>query len=94
LDRHKVCPYAIQEQTIPYPQFGPVLPGEQPFHIPQINDGKFRRTLRLPVEQIGHGGHGVELELLVGVELNLHCASFFRRTLAVIFFAARSKSLS
>jgi hypothetical protein len=33
---------------------------------------ELQRSLRLAVEQLDDRGHGVELELLVGVELELH----------------------
>lgn len=37
-----------------------------------MDDRKLRRSLRLPFEEVGDGADGVELELLVRVELELH----------------------
>ena len=61
-----------QQQAIADAQFGPVLAGEQPAEVANVDDGVLRRALRLAVEEVGDRRHGVELELLVGVELQLH----------------------
>ena len=41
---------------------------------PHVDDRVLRRALRLAVEEVRDGGHGVELEGLIGVELELHWA--------------------
>jgi hypothetical protein len=46
--------------------------GEQAAHVTDLDDGEFRRTLWLAGEQIGYRRDSVELEGLVGVELELH----------------------
>jgi hypothetical protein len=40
--------------------------------VTHVDHGIFRRTLRLTVEDVGDGGNGIKLELLIGVELKLH----------------------
>ena len=57
---------------LPTPSSGAFLAGEQTPTTAQVDDGILRRALRLAVEEVGDGGHGVELELLIGVELELH----------------------
>ena len=61
-----------QEQAVADAQLGAVLPGEQAAPVAQLDDGILRRALRLAVEEVGDRGDGVELELLVGVELQFH----------------------
>lgn len=61
-----------EHPLVAHPQFRPGLAGEQPTPISHLDDGKLGGSLRLPVEQIRHRGHGVKLVLLVGVELQFH----------------------
>ena len=61
-----------QQQPVADAQLGPVLPGEQPALVANVDDRVLRRALGLAVEEVGDGRHGIELELLVGVELELH----------------------
>src|SRR3990172_6544026 len=59
----------------------------------EIDNGVLRRAPRLAVEELRHGRHGVELEALVGVELELHhilaSARSHYRTCPAIARAAR-----
>ena len=48
---------------------GPGLAGEQSSPMPDLADRILGGSLRLPVDQVGHSGHGVDLVLLVGVGL-------------------------
>ena len=61
-----------EQKTVAEPQFAPLLAGEQLRSPCQVDDGVLGRTLRLAVEQVGDRRHGVELEVLVGVELQFH----------------------
>jgi hypothetical protein len=62
----------VEQQAVADAELRALLPGEEPLHRPQIDDGVLRYALRLAVEEVGNGGHGVELEGLVGVELEFH----------------------
>ena len=61
-----------EQQAVADAQLGAVLPGEQAAEVADVDDRELRRALRLAVEEVGDRRHGVELELLVGVELELH----------------------
>ena len=50
-------------RLLPTPSSRPGLAGEQPAPVAHLDDGKFGRALRLAVEQVGDGGHGVKLVL-------------------------------
>ena len=60
------------EKAITDAQLGTLLPGEQALRRGHVDDGVLGHALGLAVEEVGDGGDGIELKLLVGVELELH----------------------
>ena len=66
--------FGCQQQVVAHAQLRPGLAGEQAAPVAHLDDGILGGSLRLAFKQVGHRGHGVKLELLVGVELQLHSA--------------------
>ena len=64
--------FVLQQKPVADAQLGTFLPGEQFRILGHFDDGVFGRVLRLAVEEVGDGRDSVELELLVGVELQFH----------------------
>lgn len=60
------------QQLIAGTQFGLLLAGIETRADAHLDDGILRRALRLTVEEVGDGGDSIELELLIGVELEFH----------------------
>ena len=62
----------VEQEPVADAELGALLAGEQPAVGAEVDRCVLRRHLRLAVEEVGDGVDGVELELLVGVELQLH----------------------
>jgi hypothetical protein len=60
------------QQLIAGAQLGLLLASEQARSGAHIDHRVLGRTPRLTIEQVGDGGHRVELELLIGVKLEFH----------------------
>ena len=77
LDGAGVLPQQIvtQQQLISNPNLCLHLPGEEPGIPLLVHNRVFRLLQGLPVKDVHHGGHGIELVLLLCVKLNLHCLS-------------------
>ena len=60
-----------EQQSVAHSEFCPFLAGKQAAHISDIDYGVLGSALRLAFEQIGDCRDGVNLKLLVGVELKL-----------------------
>lgn len=61
-----------QEQAVAHSQLRTALPAEQPAPLAHVDNGIVGRALRLAVEEFGDSRHGVKLEGLIRIELELH----------------------
>lgn len=57
---------------IAYTQLCTSLACKQSALVPDLDNSIFRRALRLAVKEVCHRSHGIELVLLVRVELEFH----------------------
>ena len=57
---------------VSHAKFGLLLVSEKAGRRTQADNAELRSALRLALEDVRDSGHGIELKLLIGVELDLH----------------------